>query len=70
MWTKARCLAALGPRLPDAFTVEVTFKRPILLPGEVEFCEAVDAEGGIQFGVRDTRKRRSHLDGRITVGQS
>jgi MaoC like domain len=66
MWTKARCLAALGPRLPDAFTVEVAFKRPILLPGEVEFCEAADADGGIQFGVRDTRKRRSHLDGRIT----
>ena len=34
MWTKARCLAALEARLPDAFTVEVAFKQPILLPGE------------------------------------
>ena len=34
MWTKARCLAALEPRLPDAFMVEVAFKRPILLPGQ------------------------------------
>ena len=40
MWTKARCLAAL--RLPDAFTAEVRFKRPILLPGTVTFGEAAD----------------------------
>jgi len=38
MWTKARCLAAL--RLPDAFTAEVRFKQPILLPGTVTFGEA------------------------------
>jgi acyl dehydratase len=38
MWTKARCLASL--RLPDAFTAEVRFKRPILLPGTVSFGEA------------------------------
>ena len=40
MWTKARCLASL--RLPDAFTAEVRFKRPILLPGKVTFGEAED----------------------------
>ena len=40
MWTKARCLAAL--RLPDAFTAEVRFKKPILLPGKVTFGEAED----------------------------
>jgi acyl dehydratase len=38
MWTKARCLAAL--RLPDAFTAEVRFTRPILLPSTVTFGEA------------------------------
>jgi len=65
MWTKARCLAALVPRLPDAFTVEVAFKKPILLPGKVEFCEA-DGPGAafnVSFGVRDPRKGSSHLDG-------
>ena len=40
MWTKARCLAAL--RLPDAFTAEVRFKKPILLPAKVTFGEAED----------------------------
>jgi hypothetical protein len=65
MWTQARCLAALEPRLPDAFTVEVAFKKPIFLPGKVEFCEA-DGPGAafnVQFGVRDPRKGSSHLDG-------
>lgn len=38
MWTKARCLAAL--RLPDAFAVDVRFKKPILLPSTVTFGEA------------------------------
>lgn len=65
MWTKARCLAALEPRLPDAFMVEVAFKRPILLPGKIEFCEAQNP-GGIDFGVRDPAKGKSHLDGRVT----
>ena len=37
MWTKARGLAALENRLPDAVSVEVAFKKPILLPGTVTF---------------------------------
>jgi acyl dehydratase len=64
MWTKARCLAALEPRLSDSFTAEVAFKKPILLPGKVEFCEA-ETPGGIGFGVRDPRKGSVHLDGAI-----
>jgi acyl dehydratase len=67
MWTEARCLGALQGRLPDAFTVDVTFKKPIFLPGNVEFCEAVQ-EGtafDVRFGVRDSRNSRSHLDGLV-----
>src|SRR5665811_1962 len=37
MWSKARCLAALENRLPDAVTVDVAFKKPILLPSTVAF---------------------------------
>ena len=66
MWTKARCLAALESRLPEAFRVEVAFKRPILLPGKIEFCEAATT-GGIDFGVRDPAKGKSHLDGCVTA---
>jgi acyl dehydratase len=65
MWTKARCLAALESRLPDRYTVEVAFKKPILLPGKVEFCEQA-TDGAVAFGVRDPRKGSSHLDGLVT----
>jgi MaoC like domain len=70
MWTKARCLGALQARLPDAFTVEVAFKKPIFLPGKVEFCEASEegAAFDVKFGVRDPQKGRSHLDGRAFSG--
>jgi acyl dehydratase len=37
MWSLARCLAALDGRLPAAYTVDVTFRRPILLPARVSF---------------------------------
>jgi acyl dehydratase len=66
MWTKARCLAALGPQLPRAFTAEVAFKRPILLPATVQFAEAV-AGGELRFGVRDARSGAPHLDGFVVA---
>ena len=54
MWTKARCLAAL--RLPDAFTADVRFKKPILLPSKVTFGEAED-----RFAVH------GHLEGTLSA---
>jgi len=62
MWTQARCLAALGPRLPGAYTVQVAFRRPILLPATVVFA-ASPGDGAIAFGVRDARRETAHLDG-------
>ncbi len=64
MWTKARCLAALESRLPDAFAVEVRFRRPIVLPATVEFGSAAD-DGEVEFAVRDARLHTPHLDGRL-----
>jgi acyl dehydratase len=64
MWTKARCVATLEPRLPQSFTVEVAFKRPILLPATVHF--AADAEG-TRFGVRDAEEGTPHLDGTLAL---
>ena len=65
MWTKARCLAALDSRLPDAFAVDVRFRKPILLPARVEFAGAEEIEGVIAFGVRDGKRQIPHLDGRL-----
>jgi acyl dehydratase len=63
MWTKARCLAALDPRLPERFTVEVTFRKPILLPATVQFGERDVAGGRIELSVRGAGKGTPHLDG-------
>jgi acyl dehydratase len=65
MWTKARCLAALESKLPDAFDVTVNFRRPILLPGKVEFSSADAAGDAIEFSVRDAKKGTPHLDGLV-----
>ena len=64
MWTKARCLAALEGRLPDSFTVSTRFRKPIRLPGTVEFLSAMDG-AEIEFAVRDAKRQIPHLDGRI-----
>ena len=48
MWTKARCLAALERRLPDAFAVEVRFRRPILLPGRGRVRMRVTASSSLR----------------------
>jgi len=64
MWTKARTLAALEPRLPDAFAVDVRFRRPILLPAKVEFATQDDQQDQRLFTVRKGKNR--HLDGRVT----
>jgi acyl dehydratase len=65
MWTKARCLAALDSRLPDAFAVDVRFRKPILLPARVEFASAAEGDE-IAFAVRDAKRQTPHLDGRVT----
>jgi len=67
MWTKARCLAALEARLPGALTVEVRFKKPILLPATVEFGSDGGGENPIRFGVRDAREGTPHLAGSVVA---
>ncbi|HEY4278199.1 MAG TPA: MaoC/PaaZ C-terminal domain-containing protein [Conexibacter sp.] len=63
MWTKARCLAALESTLPDAYTVDVSFRRPILLPSKVAF-----ASDGSHFAVRTVKDdTKIHLEGTVTA---
>ena len=67
MWTMARCVAALENRLPDAVTVAVAFKRPVLLPGTVAFgTRAVD--DGIAFSLSSPRSGAPHLAGVASAG--
>jgi len=69
MWSKARCLAAIESRLPDAFEVGVRFRKPILLPGKVEFASASEGDE-IRFAVRDAKRGTPHLDGRMVPSES
>jgi acyl dehydratase len=64
MWSKARCLAALEGRLPDAVTVDVAFKKPILLPGTVAFGSGRSADG-YAFSLTSPRNGAPHLLGRL-----
>ncbi|HEV7770852.1 MAG TPA: MaoC/PaaZ C-terminal domain-containing protein [Solirubrobacterales bacterium] len=64
MWTKARCLAALESDLPDSFAVEVSFRKPIVLPARVAFGCTGTGEV-IDFEVRDVKRGTPHLRGRV-----
>lgn len=54
MWSKARCLAALEGRLPDACTVRAEFRKPVLLPSTVDF-QVDTREDGRDFALRSQR---------------
>jgi hypothetical protein len=61
MWSLARCLAFFEGGLPAAYTVDVRFKLPILLPATVALTK-----GGNGFELTDRRSGRPHLAGTIS----
>jgi acyl dehydratase len=65
MWSKARCLAALESRLPDAFDVDVEFRKPVLLPATVAFGTAHGAGEAVDFALTDAEKGTPHLVGSV-----
>jgi acyl dehydratase len=64
MWSKARCLAALDGRLPDAVTTEVAFKKPVVLPATVTFGSSRHGDG-YAFALARPEDGRPHLLGRF-----
>jgi hypothetical protein len=65
MWTKAHALAAFEGRLPEAFTVDVRFKQPVLLPGKAAFTSWSSPEGWA-FELWHASKPKPHLAGTIS----
>jgi acyl dehydratase len=65
MWTMARCVGALENRIPDAATVDVAFKRPVLLPGAVAFGSS-RLDDGYAFSLTSPQDGSPHLIGRTT----
>lgn len=64
MWLKARTLASLEGRLPDAYTVEVAFKTPVLLPSAVGIATERTPDGWT-LDVRAARSGKPHLAGSV-----
>lgn len=64
MWTHARALAALESRLPERYSVEVDFVKPVLLPGTIGF-HAADAGGGWDAAVTTRDGAKPHLRMRV-----
>ena len=55
MWTYARVLGAIGPVTSGPSTSHVWFKKPVLLPGKVDFV--IDKSGDVVVaGLRSSRK--------------
>jgi acyl dehydratase len=65
MWLKARTLAALEGRLPDAYTADVSFKLPVLLPATLSLAAAQTDEGWA-LDVRSAKSGKPHLAGSIS----
>ncbi|TGN65605.1 hypothetical protein EXE59_17810 [Nocardioides eburneiflavus] len=65
MWTKARSVAAIENRLPDAVTVAVAFRKPVFLPGTVAFAARSD-DTGWTFALTSPKDGSPHLLGRTT----
>lgn len=68
MWLKARCLAQLQSELTDAFTIEVSFKAPVVLPAKVGFASA-EHEDRLAFTLYGVRKPTQHLRGSLRLAQ-
>jgi acyl dehydratase len=66
MWSKARCIAALENRLPDAVRVDVAFKKPIILPGKVAFG-STPTNDGYAFSLTNPKSGAPHLAGATTA---
>ena len=64
MWTKARCLAALEARLPDAMTVDVAFQKPLPLGSPVRFLTR-EGPSGWEFAVLPAKDDRPHVSGSV-----
>ena len=64
MWTHARVLAALEGRLPPRHTVQVQFRKPILLPSTVEL-RAQTRDAGWDVAVTGRGGGREHLLGTV-----
>lgn len=67
MWVKARAVAALtAGRTVEAGEVEVAFRAPVLLPGQVQLLAGPEGPERF-FEIKDAQGARTHLRGRLSL---
>jgi hypothetical protein len=66
MWAKAASLASVerAMGLPDAFSVRVDFRKPLLLPSRVEFGHRPSGST-VDFALYDENRTLTHLIGQL-----
>lgn len=64
MWTHARVLAAVQPRLPRRYTVSAAFAKPILLPSTVVLRTGAQDLGDLT--VTDRKGSRTHVSMQVS----
>jgi acyl dehydratase len=64
MWVKGRVLAALSGRLPEALTVDVAFRKPLMLPSTVVLATAPVGDGW-DVAVRNAASGTEHMVGTV-----
>ncbi len=71
MWSLARCVSELDDDLPDSpVTVDVSFRKPLLLPSRVSFSSRRTEGGTVEYEGRDARDGRVRLQGRCSATQA
>ncbi len=65
MWSHARALAAVQPRLAGAYRADVRFGKPVLLPSTVVLRG--DLEEGVQLAVTSRDGSRTHLSMQVSA---
>lgn len=66
MWTHAKALSSLGPRLPESYTVDVAFTKPLMLPTKATFA-ADDVDGTWRFAVARPGSEAPALVGHVSA---
>lgn len=66
MWTHARALGGFEGRLGDRHTVNVSFRKPIVLPSRVAFRAAPNGDG-YSFAVTNRGGDREHMTGWVST---
>ncbi len=66
MWSLARCLAELVDATRETVTLDVVFRKPLLLPGAAAFGSRADG-AELLFSLSDPATGAPHLKGRLAT---